>query len=119
MLGDLLEGHRLALQFGGLDGIRDVTLLESAIARPYSGYHRPIERKAAALLQAIAQNHGFVDGNKRTAVYALDLLLTRSGYRLADAAVDALEDVVIAVVEHAMSFDELVAWLRANIERLA
>jgi death-on-curing protein len=49
-----------------------------------------IEEKAAALTEALARNHGFVDGNKRTAVYAMDLLLTRSGYKLRDDDLDRL-----------------------------
>ena len=106
------------MQFGGRDGVRDVTQLESAIARPYSGYHRRIERKAAALVESIAQNHGFIDGNKRTAVYVLDLLLTRSGYQLALGAEDELENVVLAVVEHELPFNQLVNWFKLNIEKL-
>ena len=56
-----------------------VSLIESAITRPYTGYYRPIAQKAAALLQSLATNHGFVDGNKRTAVFAMNLLLGESG----------------------------------------
>jgi prophage maintenance system killer protein len=36
--------------------------------RPYNGYYRPIEKKAAALVESMGGNHGFIDGNKRTAV---------------------------------------------------
>ncbi|MSO89334.1 MAG: hypothetical protein EXQ89_05135 [Rhodospirillaceae bacterium] len=44
----------------------NIGLIESAIARPYSGYYRSIVKKAAALLESMASNHGFADGNKRT-----------------------------------------------------
>ncbi|MFN7597855.1 MAG: Fic family protein [Cereibacter sp.] len=50
-------------------------LIESAISRPYSGYHRSIARKSAALLHSVATNHGFVDGNKRTAWFLAMILI--------------------------------------------
>jgi death-on-curing protein len=75
--------------------------IEAAINRPYSGYFRPIALKAAALFEAIANNHGFVDGNKRTAILLTDLLIKRSGYRL--VASDASEDLNREIEELAVS----------------
>jgi death-on-curing protein len=64
-------------------------MVESAIGRPYSGYHRSISRKAAALAESIIQNHGFVDGNKRTAVIMMHTLLTKaiSSHRVRQAKI--------------------------------
>ena len=56
-----------ALLFGGLPGIRDLGLIESAVSRPFTGYYRSIESKAAALVQSMSGNHGFIDGNKHAA----------------------------------------------------
>src|SRR4029077_3161373 len=81
-LRDVLEAHDQALTFGGLHGVRDLGLIESAIARPYSGYHRSFAKKCAALTHSLTMNHGFVDGNKRTALLAVTLLLSRNDYRL-------------------------------------
>jgi prophage maintenance system killer protein len=67
-LADALSAHERALQTGGLSGIPNIGMVESAIARPYNGHYQPIARKAAALLQSISTNHGFADGNKRTAI---------------------------------------------------
>ena len=93
--------------------------IEAAIARPYSGYYRAIARKAAALTHSLALNHGFVDANKRTTVYVVHLLLTRSGYRFSisdpQTLNDALEEMIVAVVEHRMSFDDLVIWFKARL----
>jgi death on curing protein len=93
--------------------------VESAIARPYLGYDRPIYRKAAALLQSVAGNHGFVDGNKRTAVILVELLLARSGYELIGIPPEdiqiALEAVVLNTVQHNLSLEELRLWFRARI----
>ena len=46
--------------------------IQSAIARPYHGYHRLIQQKAAAPVHGIVRNHGFADGNKRTALYLVE-----------------------------------------------
>lgn len=68
----------MALVFGGREGIRSLHLIGSAFARPYSGYHRPIARKAAAVLHGMVGNHGFIDGNKRTAWLLVEVLIARS-----------------------------------------
>jgi death-on-curing protein len=120
-LNDILNLHEAALLDGGPAGIRDRGAVEAAIARPYSGYHRSIATKAAALVHSLALNHGFVDANKRTTLFACDLLLAKSGYRLRDddtpAGNDAMEEMIVAVVEHRMDFDALVAWFAARIVR--
>lgn len=102
--------------------MRDVGSIEAAIARPYCGYYRPIAQKAAALVHSLATNHGFVDGNKRTALYMTALLLGRSGYKLRDDDEDLLnrevEEMVLAVVEHRMAFDEIKAWFKERIVKI-
>ena len=92
------------------------------MARPYNGYYRAIEKKAAALVQSIAGNHGFVDGNKRTAVILTHLLLSKSGYRLdpirGDDTIDvAMENMVVDAVCHKLSFDEIVRWFFDRLHR--
>jgi death on curing protein len=117
-LGDVLESHHRALEFGGLDGVRDIGLVESAIARPYSGYYRSINAKAAALTHSLAKNHGFVDGNKRTALLAVLLFVARSGYRLTgQTVVTDAEHMILDLVENRMSFGELVEWFRVRLVR--
>jgi death on curing protein len=117
----VLVAHDFALIFGGLPGIRDLGAIESAIARPYCGYYRSIAKKVAALVHSLALNHGFVDGNKRTALFMMSLLLRRSGYNI-DAANERqlntdVETMILDVVEHRMSFAELVGWLEQRIVR--
>ncbi len=116
-----MEAHHRALQFGGHPGIRDLGLIESAIARPYSGYYRPISKKAAALVQSLACNHGFVDGNKRTALFMMNTLLLRSGYHLtADSQEELNNDVekmILDVVEHRLDFDGVAEWFEHRIQR--
>jgi death-on-curing protein len=105
------------MAFGGRPGISSLDLIESALGRPYSGYHRRIERKAAALLESMVGNHGFIDGNKRTAWLVTELMIERSGYRLTVPEDYPVDDVVVDVASGLMTFDELVEWFRSNTER--
>ena len=117
-LGDVFEAHEQALKFGGLGGLRDLTLIESAIARPYSKYYPSLHSKAAALLQSLAKNHGFIDGNKRVALLAVTTLLDRSGAHLVgENVVVDLEDLILAVVENKVSLEEATAWFKERIRR--
>jgi death-on-curing protein len=128
-LGDVIEAHRIAiLRSGGLDGVRDLGLLESAIGRPYSGYYRTIHAKAAALTQSLSKNHGFIDGNKRATLLTLSLFLERSGYELVEELARnkqdselstnvEIEPMILDVVEDRMSYADLVKWFRARLRR--
>ena len=118
-LAETIVAHDRALSFGGLAGIRDRGSIESAIARPYCGYYRTIARKAAALVHSLALNHGFVDGNKRTALFMVDLFLRKSGYTLRHKNKlrrnIEMESMILSVVRHQMEFDDLVDWFQARI----
>lgn len=121
-LKDALAAHDRALQCGGgAPGVVNLGSIESAIARPYAGYYRTIASKAAALTESLVGNHGFADGNKRTAVILLNLLVERSGYRLRAegcAAIQrAVEDMILAVARGQLSFEELVAWFERRLAR--
>ena len=109
-LADALTAHDEALRYGGRDGIISMHLIESALARPYSRYHRLIASKAAALLHSVATNHGFVDGNKRTAWLLVEILLERSGYSLTIAADAPIDDLVVEIADNRRSFPEIVDW---------
>ena len=109
------------MEYGGRPGIRDEALIEAAIGRPYTGYYRPIAKKAAALVESVAMNHGFVDGNKRTAVQLMEQLIDRSGYelRFKDSATenDEVENMILDVVNHEMGFEQLVNWFKSRLRR--
>lgn len=63
-------------EHGGIHGIRDKNLLEAAIIRPQTGYYETLLEQAAALMESLANNHVFIDGNKRIAFFATELFLT-------------------------------------------
>lgn len=119
-LHEARAAHDIVLhRYGAASGIRDLGAIESALARPYCGYYRPIERKAAALVHSLVLNHGFVDGNKRT---ALGIFLFGSEYGLRFSSIEeannSVEGLMLAVAEHKISFDEIALWIRARLEKL-
>jgi death-on-curing protein len=69
----------------------------------------------------LATNHGFVDGNKRTALLTLHILLDRSGYTITAANDDALqhdlETLILNVVTRQINFEDLVAWVKERVRR--
>jgi death-on-curing protein len=113
---ELLHSESIA-EHGGLDGLRDEGLLESALARPknvnaYEDVTDPA-RLAASYGFGLAKNHPFVDGNKRAAFIAIGLFLYLNGWRLtADQAEATL--VMLSVASGAMSEDELADWVRRH-----
>ena len=121
-MADAIGAHERALRFGGLPGVLSQDLVEAALARPYNGYYRSIEQKSAALVQSMAGNHGFADGNKRTTLILVQTLLTRSGYDLLPANQreridDAAEQMILDTVMGRLSFDDIANWFRARIRR--
>lgn len=123
LLQDVLRLHYLSiLHFGGVQGIRDIGLLQSAVARPFQTfdetelYKSPIE-KAAALLESMAKNHPFIDGNKRAAFLAMSWLLHCEGYQLIASEEDAYE-LVIKTSTNACGFNEIVEWITSNVSML-
>lgn len=105
-------------EHGGLDGIRDRGAIESAIAKPQhlAAHGQPdIAELAAAYAYEIAKNHGFADGNKRTAWMIANVFLDVNGYEIEFAATDAYA-VVIGLAEGSISEDQLVAWFRTRLK---
>ena len=115
--------HTVAVEeFGGSSGIRDRGLLESALARPLASfggrnlYDTPFKR-AAALAESLVLNHGFVDGNKRTAMYAMAAWLEREGYVI-EAARGELRDLALAIASHELSMEQIAAWLEQRSKQV-
>jgi len=62
-------------------------------------------------------NHGFVDGNKRTAWLLVEILIDRRGYELMIGFDEPIDDLVVAVAEGQLGFDDLVVWCQARLRR--
>jgi death-on-curing protein len=103
-IGEVLEIHRDQInRYGGEPGIRDLGLLQSALAMPAAGFggrfvHGDLYEMAAAYLLHIVQNHPFVDGNKRTGVVAALVFLALNNVVI-EAEEEDFERVVRAVAE--------------------
>ncbi|SRR6266545_78266 len=111
-----LHEEQLA-EHGGAVGLRDLGLLQSALARPrhLAAYGKPdVAALAAAYGYGIACNHPFVDGNKRTAFTVTELFLTLNGYEL--LADDSLCVITIfRLAEGSLTEAEFSDWIRANL----
>jgi death-on-curing protein len=108
---------RQLAEHGGLDGVRDRGAVESALARPrnLAAYEEPDAADlAAAYAFGLARNHGFADGNKRTAWVVARLFLADDGHRLQFDRHDAVRTME-AVAAGSVDENALAAWFRERI----
>jgi death on curing protein len=104
------------VEHGGAPGTRDEGLFESALARPQNlaAYGEPdVFELAASYAVALAKNHPFVDGNKRTAFVAMELFLLLNGWDLTASDAECVM-TMLAVAGGAMTEQDLAAWLRTH-----
>jgi len=106
----------------GAAGIRDQTLLESAVARPqnlyaYENVADPMAL-AASYAQGIAQNHAFTDGNKRTGFLTADLFLSMNGYSLDASPTEHHAEQMVQLAEGKISREQFADHLRAHSIKL-
>lgn len=107
---------RVIQRTGGSQGIRDIGLLESAVARPQATFDQnelypTLWDKAAALMESLISNHSFVDGNKRTGVVAVGLFLERNGYTLT-ASNEEVYDFTVKIAQRKANLEEIAQWLK-------
>ncbi|MBP7476713.1 MAG: type II toxin-antitoxin system death-on-curing family toxin [Pyrinomonadaceae bacterium] len=109
---------RQIAEHGGDDGVRDVGLLESALARPQNvAAYEPaadIASLAAAYAFGIVKNHPFIDGNKRTGYVVMETFLIKNGYTLNATPADKYT-TFLQLAEGSLSEEELASWLRSVI----
>ncbi len=116
-LEEILFLHaRLIERFGGAPGVRDPGLIESALARPRSGYYESLSEQAAALLQSFANNHAFVDGNKRVAFAVAAIFLRLNGYRLRIETEATERFIVDRVIAASAELGEIAEWLEERLQ---
>jgi len=101
-------------KFGGIDGVRDANGLHSAVGRPQTGYYADIFEEAAALFESLAQNHPFLDGNKRTAITASAVFLRLNGYKLLFDDIEAYEWLMSLYESGGVNKAALERWLRSH-----
>jgi death-on-curing protein len=116
----LLLHAQLLQATGGVHGIRDDGLLDSALAAPYSAFegtefYPGTEAKAARLAFGLVSNHPFVDGNKRVGVLAMLVLLGVNGVALA-ASDDELIALGLGLARGEIDTEGVFAWIEAHAE---
>lgn len=111
---------RQLAEHGGPSGIRDQSAIESALARPknLAAYGKPDAAGfAACYAYGLARNHGFIDGNKRTAWVVARLFLLDNGYQLTFSSVEAVQ-IVEGLAAGTVSEEQLGNWFRSRLRRL-
>ena len=103
-------------RYGGSHGVRDAGLLEAALYRPQTGYYADLVEEAAAFWESLAQNHPFIDGNKRTAFAATYTFLVINGAQLTAGSEESYAFISELYETGTFSFDELEAWLRRHVK---
>ena len=115
-LNMVLRLHKQLLQaFGGTSGVRDMGLLESALAAPFATFggeylYPTLIQQAAQLGYGIIRNHPFADGNKRTGAHTMLVFLSVNGIEL-EYDQQELIDAILAVADGTMAADQLAVWL--------
>lgn len=106
---------QLISETGGLDGIRDESLLESALNAPFQSFDGidvfpSVQQKAARLAFGLIKNHAFIDGNKRIGVHTMLVFLALNKIEL-DYTQEELSDTVLKIAAGNMDFENLLQWI--------
>ncbi|HVB20302.1 MAG TPA: type II toxin-antitoxin system death-on-curing family toxin [Candidatus Paceibacterota bacterium] len=116
---EILTIHdRVIEETRGLFGVRDEHLLKSLAQRPRASFggaeqFKRIFEKSAALLEAIATYHVFLDGNKRTAISAASIFLNANGFAI-DLPVEETEQFMLAVAQKQKTIAQIAEWIEAR-----
>ena len=105
-------------RYGGALGIRDIGALESAVMRPQIGYYDGLVQEATALLESLAMNHPFLDGNKRTALGATEAFLGLNGYYVDCDSREAYDFFMELFDANSFRFPQLHTWLEEHVKPL-
>jgi death-on-curing protein len=118
-VAETIEAHRLLIEeFGGLQGIRDRGLLESAVLRAQNGYYGNLIEEASALMESLANNHAFLDGNKRVSFVMTDAMLRANGYFLDVEPDEAHKFISDALEKNAFRFLMICDWIGSVVKTL-
>jgi death on curing protein len=111
-VGEVLQiHHQLINNYGGTHGVRDKGLLESAVFRPQIGYYNNIAEEAAALMESLANNHPFLDGNKRVAFAAAHTFLLLNGHDLEVDPLAAHDFMMRSIARGEFRFGPILKWI--------
>src|ERR1700730_8089683 len=115
-VGEVLQIHHQQIDdYGGAHGLRDKGLLESAVFRPQTGYYNSVAEEAAALMESLANNHPFLDGNKPVAFAAAHTFLLVNRFDLAVDSISAFEFMMRSIPTGEFRFAKILEWINGHI----
>jgi death on curing protein len=118
-VAETIETHRLLIEeFGGSHGLRDQGLLEAAVFRPQSGYYSSLIEEAAALMESLANNHAFIDGNKRISFVMTDAMLRANGYFIDAEPLATHKFITESIEKRELRFGAIHDWLASHVRPL-
>lgn len=118
-VAEATEFHKQLIdEFGGTHGLRDKGRLEAAILRPQTGYYGTLAEEAAALMESLANNHAFHDGNKRTSFAVTDTFLRLNGFYLEVNPLEAYNFISEAMSKGEFRFDRIRDWISSHLKSL-
>lgn len=118
-IDEVLAMHEVLIQeFGGSMGLRDVAALDSALMRPQLGYYDSLIEEASALMESLAMNHPFVDGNKRVAFAVTETFLRTNGHFIDCDSEEAYDHFMQLFATNSFRFAELREWLEQHVKSL-
>lgn len=118
-LEQVLKLHSQLVEIsGGSDGIRDESLLESALNAPFQSFagvevYPSIQQKAARLCYGLVKNHAFIDGNKRIGAHVMLVFLALNNIEL-DYTQQELSNVILEVASGQRNCENLCAWINKH-----
>lgn len=110
--------QQLIRTFGGDPEIRDIGALEAALMRPQLGYYRDLIEEAAAFMESLANNHPFLDGNKRVAFFVTDTFLRMNGCYIECNDEETHLFFMELFDTETFQFKYLVKWLKLHVKRI-
>jgi death on curing protein len=118
-VAEATEFHKQLIdEFGGTHGLRDKGRLEAAILRPQTGYYGTLAEEAAALMESLANNHAFLDGNKRASFAVTDTFLRLNGFYLEVDPQKAYSFITEAMSKGEFRFDRIRDWISVHLKSL-
>ena len=111
--------HRLIELFGGMHGVRDSGAIDAAVFRPQTGCYESVEGEAAALMESLGINQGFIDGDKQIAFTAADVFLRRNGFYLEVDADEGHRFVEGSLARQEFKFGRILVWMREHLRPMS
>ena len=118
-LDEVLVMHEILIrEFGGSMGLRDMAALDSALMRPQLGYYDSLIEEASALLESLAMNHPFIDGNKRVAFAITETFMRMNDHFIDCDSEEAYAHFMRLFETNTFRFAELHDWLEEHVRTL-